>query len=118
VPLQWAATQNNLANALRTLGERESRTERLEEAVTAYRAALEELTRERVPLQWAATQNNLANALRTLGERESGTARLEEALSAYDAALEVFVSPGADNYIDVCHDNRDRAEALLAERLH
>ena len=45
------------------LGERESGTARLEEAVAAYRAALEERTRERVPLRWAATQNNLGNAL-------------------------------------------------------
>ena len=73
-------TQNNLGNALSTLGERESGTARLEEAVTAYRAALEEWTRERVPLDWAMTQNNLGNALSTLGERESGTARLEEAV--------------------------------------
>ena len=49
-------TQNNLGNALRTLGERESGTARLEEAVAAYRAALEECTRERVPLDWAMTQ--------------------------------------------------------------
>ena len=70
------------------LGERESGTARLEEAVAAYRAALEERTRERVPLDWATTQNNLGNALATLGERESGTARLEEAVAAYRAALE------------------------------
>ena len=71
-----------------TLGERESGTARLEEAVAAYRAALEERTRERVPLDWATTQNNLGNALSRLGERESGTARLEEAVAAYRAALE------------------------------
>jgi hypothetical protein len=34
-PLEWAATQNNLGNALRRLGERESGTARLEEAVTS-----------------------------------------------------------------------------------
>ncbi len=88
VPLDWAATQNNLGNALTTLGERESGTARLEEAVAAYRAALQELTRERVPLDWALTQTNLGNALQRLGERESGTARLEEAVAAYRAALE------------------------------
>jgi tetratricopeptide (TPR) repeat protein len=80
--------QFNVGNALWTLGERESGKARLEEAVVAYRAALEERTRERVPLDWATTQTNLGNALRTLGERESGTARLEEAVSAYRAALE------------------------------
>src|SRR5262249_14239273 len=37
------------------LGGRESGTARLEEAVAAYRAALEERTRERAPLQWAIT---------------------------------------------------------------
>ena len=78
----------NLGDALQTLGERESGTARLEEAVAAYRAALEERTRARVPLDWAGTQNNLGSALATLGERESGTARLEEAVAAYRAALE------------------------------
>ena len=47
----------------RRSGERESGTARLEEAVAAYRAALEERTRDRVPLDWAMTQNNLGNAL-------------------------------------------------------
>ena len=63
VPLDWATTQNNLGNALRSLGERESGTARLEEAVAAFREALKEWTRERVPLDWAMTQNNLGNAL-------------------------------------------------------
>ena len=40
VPLDWAATQNNLGLALWTLGERESGTTRIEEAVQAFRAAL------------------------------------------------------------------------------
>ena len=56
------------------LGERESGTAKLEEAIAAYREALKELTRERVPLDWAMTQNNLGTALSSLGERESGTA--------------------------------------------
>ena len=44
--------------------------------MAAYRAALGELTQERVPLKWAMTQNNLGVALMTLGERESGTTSL------------------------------------------
>jgi hypothetical protein len=48
---------------IQTLGEREPGTERLEQAVTAYRLALEECTRERVPLEWAKTQTNLGTAL-------------------------------------------------------
>ena len=87
MPLQWATTQNNLGLALARLGERESGTARLEEAVAAYREALKERTRERVPLDWATTQTNLGLALARLGERESGTARLEEAVAAYREAL-------------------------------
>ena len=102
MPLDWAMTQNNLGTALSRLGERESGTARLEEAVAAYRAALTEWTRERVPLQWAMTQNNLGTALRSLGERESGTARLEEAVAAYRA--------GADRA-----DARARAVSLGAD---
>jgi tetratricopeptide (TPR) repeat protein len=78
----------NLGTALRAIGERESGTVQLEQAVAAYRAALEERTRERVPLDWARTQMNLGTALQALGERESGTARLEQAVAAYHAALE------------------------------
>ena len=88
VPLDWAVTQNNLGNALWTLGARDSGPLRLEEAVSAYRSALEEYTRDRVPLDWAKTQNNLGAALSTLGVRESGPLRLEEAVTAYRSALE------------------------------
>ena len=87
-PLDWAMTQNNLGNALSTLGERETGTKRLLEAVEAYSSALKEWTRERNPLNWAMTQNNLGNALLTLGERETSTKRLLEAVEAYRAALE------------------------------
>ncbi len=52
-----------------SLGERESGTAKLEEAVAAYREALKERTRERAPLQWAMTQNNLGLTLLRLGER-------------------------------------------------
>ncbi len=69
------------------LGEWESGTERLEQAVAAFTEALKERTRERVPLDWAATQNNLGAALTILGERESGTERLEQAVAAFTEAL-------------------------------
>jgi exonuclease VII small subunit len=72
------------------LGARETRTVRLEEAVAAYRAALEERTRARVPLKWAATESNLAKVLQILRVRERGTDNLEEADAAYGRALEVF----------------------------
>src|SRR5262249_56140346 len=79
VALQWALTQNNLGNALKTLGGREGDTARLKDAVAAYRAALEVRTRERVPIEWALTQTGLGNALMELGKRGADTARLREA---------------------------------------
>jgi tetratricopeptide (TPR) repeat protein len=86
-PRDWVNVQNQLGNVLWSLGERESGTAKLEEAVFAFREALKEQTRERVPLQWAMTQNNLGSVLWRLGERESGTAMLEEAAFAYREAL-------------------------------
>jgi tetratricopeptide (TPR) repeat protein len=87
VPLAWASAQNNLGTALVVLGLRESGTEKLEEAVIAYREALKEYTRERVPLRWARVQDNLGSAFWRLGQRESGTAKLEEAVATFREAL-------------------------------
>jgi hypothetical protein len=70
VPLDWAMTQYNLGNALQLLGGRESGTARLEEAVAAYRAALEGWTQERVPRWHEFTQRILATAIAELQLRK------------------------------------------------
>ena len=98
------------------LGERESGTAQLTEAVAAYRAALEEYTRERVPLDWATTQNNLGLALETLGERESGTAQLDQAVAAYHAALEERTRDRVPLEWAVTQNNLGNALARLGER--
>ena len=72
VPLDWAMTQMNLGTALWSLGERESGTGKLEEAVLAYREALKERTRERVPLDWALTQMNSALRFGASGSGRAG----------------------------------------------
>ena len=61
-----------------------------DEAVAAFRAALEVYTREQFPVDWAMTQNNLGNALRALGEQAGSAERLNEAVAAFRAALEVY----------------------------
>ena len=111
-----ALTQNNLGNALWRLGERESGTARLEEAVNAYRDALQERTRERVPLDWAMTQNNLGNALWRLGERGSGTARLEEAVNAYRDALQEMTRERVPLQWVTTQNNLGNALRTLGER--
>jgi tetratricopeptide (TPR) repeat protein len=108
-------TQNNLGNALRVLGERERGTARLEQAVAAYQAALEEWTRERVPLDWAMTQNNLGNALRVLGERERGTARLEQAVAAFQAALQEWTTEATPHWREIAQRDLARCLATLEQ---
>lgn len=78
---------NFLGMALQTLGEREGITLRLEQAVTAYRAALENYTLDRAPLNWCCTQNNLGNALALLGEYQGSRELLEQSVIAYRRAL-------------------------------
>jgi hypothetical protein len=109
-PLDWAATQNNLGDALRILGERKSNTAQLEDAVAAYRAALMEFTRTRLPLQWAMTQNNLGAALWILGERESDTTQLEDAVTAWDACLTVASSVWPPEWVQSVSTHRDQVE--------
>jgi tetratricopeptide (TPR) repeat protein len=115
-PLDWAIAQNNLGTALWTLGERESGTARLEEAVAAYHAALEERTRERVPLDWAMTQMNLGNALVVLGGREKGTEQLAAAVAAYRASLEERTRERVPLAWAMTQDNLGTALLVLGER--
>jgi hypothetical protein len=98
------------------LGEREAGTARLQEAVVAYRAALEERTRARVPLEWAETQTNLGAALKVLGEREGGTARLEEAVATFREALQENTRERVPLQWAKSTGNQGVATMLLAER--
>ena len=117
MPLQWATTQNNLGNALKALGERDAGTVRLKEAVAAFRAALEERTRQRVPLQWATTQNNLGKALKALGERESGTVWLKEAVAAFSACLTVTVSVWPAEWLNQLRARKNETQTEIRRRL-
>ncbi len=86
-PIDWAVTQNNLANAYsdRILGDR---AENLEKAIEAYQLALEVYTKKDLPIEWAMTQNNLGIAYsdRIRGDRAEN---VEKAIEAYQLALEV-----------------------------
>jgi tetratricopeptide (TPR) repeat protein len=82
--------------------------------VAAFRAPLEEYSRERVPLQWALTQENLGLALQALGEKELSTDRMDQAIAAFRTALEVFEQAGASYNIEKARRNLALAEAALA----
>jgi hypothetical protein len=69
VPMQWALTQMNLGVTLKRLGERESGTGKLEEAVAADREALKEFTPAGAPYQHQIAQGNLDRANELLTRR-------------------------------------------------
>ena len=111
-----ASLQMALGVALMAMGERESETERLEQAVAAYTEALKEHTRERVPLDWAMAQNNLGAALAVLGKRESGTERLEQAMVAFTEALKEHTRERVPLDWAMTQNNLGNALAVLGKR--
>lgn len=66
----------------------------------AFRAALEERTRERMPLDWAGTTQNLGLVYEALFDKTGEQARLEEAITLARAAREVWDEAGASFYIE------------------
>ena len=62
-PLGWVTTQRNHVHALLRLGKRERGTERLEQAVNAYVASLEELVANGLPQYRDMVENNLSNVV-------------------------------------------------------
>ncbi|MEM5517840.1 hypothetical protein WNY37_12860 [Henriciella sp. AS95] len=82
----WARLKYNEGTAAYQRGILDPERNNLDRAVSAYRKALTERTRDRIPLDWAMTQNNLGNALLTLGARGDDNA-LNDAVTAYREAL-------------------------------
>ncbi|SNS55597.1 hypothetical protein [Antarctobacter heliothermus] len=94
--MDWALTQNNLAGALGDQGERTEGPEGaalLVQAVNAYCAALEVLTREAHPVHWAQTQENLAMTEEAIAGHDTcsdAAPHLRAALDHVTAALQVY----------------------------
>jgi tetratricopeptide (TPR) repeat protein len=105
-------TQNNLGDALRALGERESGTARLEEAVAAFNAALEERTRERVPLDWAATLGNQGVALMLIADRTNNAAIAEIAVGQIETAYETLRSGGQEQWAAELQERLPKARVI------
>jgi hypothetical protein len=103
---------DNLGIALWTLGERENGTARLEQAVVAFRAALEELTRERVPLQWAASFGNQGIALMLIADRNNDAAGAGAALRQIETAYEVLRSAGQEQWSAYFSEQLAKAKAI------
>ena len=102
----------NLGNALQTIGERESGTARLEEAVAAYLAALEERTRERVPLGWATTTGNQGVAMMQIADRTNDAAMAETAVAQIESAYAMLRDGGHEAWAPSYQHQLPRAQAV------
>jgi tetratricopeptide (TPR) repeat protein len=90
----------------------------LDQAVQAFRNALEVYTKADLPQAWAGTQNNLGNALKAEGERAGGdkaAALLDQAVQAYERALEVFTRADLPGYWAMTMRNLARAHKDLGD---
>jgi tetratricopeptide (TPR) repeat protein len=122
LPQLWAAAQYKVGDELRWLGSRgdgEKGGKQLEEAVAAYRSALEVYTKNDLPQKWAMTEDNLGITLEALGNRidgEEGRKRLEEAVAAYRSALEVYTKNDLPQKWAVGQDKLGNALQELGKR--
>ena len=84
----WVALNMELGDSLAQLPTGDQ-GENIEQAIAAYRAALEVRTHAAMPVGWAQTMSNLALAYtkRIEGDRAEN---IEQAIGAYQAALQVF----------------------------
>jgi hypothetical protein len=106
-------TQNNLGTVLFRLGERESGTARLEEAVGAYRAALEERTHERVPLDWAMSTSNEGVAMVVvIADRTNDAVLAEAAVRQIELAYETMRLGGHERGSAFRLEQLPRAQAI------
>jgi tetratricopeptide (TPR) repeat protein len=101
IPLAWALTEHNLANALLQDALSRQRSARLGKqlraSIDASRAALEVRSRARTPFDWAITTASMANAELSLGtylctarappDRRNGIDRIRSSISLYKEAL-------------------------------
>ena len=121
-PEDMATAFNDHAIALTTLGERvggEQGMTWLKQAIDAYDAALDIVTRDTMPAGWADTQMHRAIALSILGERaggELGMTWLREAIDAYDAALEIRTRDTTPANWAMTQMNRANVLMILGER--
>lgn len=101
LPLDWAMTQFNLGNTLRLTAASTAMAggggelDIYREAASAYRASLEEFTRDRMPMQWATATASLGDVLQSIANYEEGTGSLKESVEMRRAALEILSFEGA-----------------------
>ena len=98
MPIQYAATQNNLGVSYRSLSEIEDVVENCKNAIQSYENALEVYNKDQFPIQYATTQYNIAGAYSTLAESLELKSNSERAIKSYREAQTVFTQ---QTYADI-----------------
>jgi hypothetical protein len=104
------------ADAFTALGERESGTARFEEAVAAFRDALQENTRARVPLDWAVSTGNQGTALMLLAQRRGDAEMAKVAVQQIKAAF-TALRDGGDAHSAGYYEAKLPEASALAKKL-
>lgn len=86
----WGATQTELCDAFRVIGERNNETKALKTAIAAGRRAVRVVDKTIEPGQWAIRQSNLGIATLALGVISQSRWRLHIALRAFRRAKAVL----------------------------
>ena len=117
------SASDNLAGALRILGERTGGPEGLAflaRAVAAHENALALFTKQDVPERWARITNNLANVLQIQGDRTGGSegmAFLDRAILAYEDILSVYTRQDLPKDWAMATNNLGNALLTQGERI-
>jgi len=114
-PLAWAQAKQGLGNALDYLGDINSDSQYLRQAIDTYNDCFKVYKRDQLPGQWAETKYGLGNALADLGQLGPGVNYLEQAVQNYREALAGL--PKEDASSDL-RDNIQDALKITLDALH
>lgn len=93
-PVDWANIQTGIGVSLINLGNLEQTGKYLDEAETAFAAALMVFTREQMPLQWAFGQNNLGDVHWNRATISGDKGEFEKAIERFENAKLGFTAAG------------------------
>ena len=112
----WVIVESNLGWVLSILGNDETSSGRLQEAVTEYRTALGAISRDGAPALWASIQDGLGGALWDLGEHDNQKSYFEQAIEAHRLALEFYTRENTPDSWAAANSNLGNALSSLGER--
>jgi tetratricopeptide (TPR) repeat protein len=115
-PIDWAQAKQGLGNALVQLGNNNSESSDLNEAIAAYGDCLKVYKSDQEPVLWAEAKFGIGTALASLGEQGSGLKYLQQAVQMYREALAVLPEDSPAGIRKDIQDNLNDALDQLHQR--